>query len=185
MQCLGGSPGHCTSQHRPAPALHMLSLENFVKSMLPSLSELKVTPSFCFAFKIPNDVAASTNYYSWSLDQVRPSKIQNLFTLTWKSSSTNVYPGCNITFCSIWHHVKEQTSQVLEPRPKALISSQLNSTLVGNSNDPPRKYCILDVIKRLINQSRLVKTGRNWSKLVETGRNWLKLVKIVKTGWNL
>ena len=50
-------------------------------------------------------------------------------------------------------------------------------TLVGNSNDPPRKYCILDVIKRLINQSRLVKTGRNWSKLVETGRNWSKLVE--------
>ena len=52
-------------------------------------------------------------------------------------------------------------------------------TLVGNSNDPPQKYCILDVIKRLINQSRLVKTGRNWSKLVETGQNcqnWLKLV---------
>ena len=55
------------------------------------------------------------------------------------------------------------------------------NTLVGNSNDPPQKYCILDVIKRLINQSRLVKTGRNWSKLVETGQNWLKLVK---TGQN-
>ena len=62
MQCLGGSPGHCTSQHRPAPALHMLSFENFVKSMPPSLSELKVPPSFCFAFKIPDDVAASTVY---------------------------------------------------------------------------------------------------------------------------
>ena len=59
------------------------------------------------------------------------------------------------------------------------------STLVGNSNDPPQKYCILDVIKRLINQSRLVKTGRKWSELVETGWNWSKLVKIVKTGPNL
>ena len=38
----------------------MLSFENFVKSMAPSLSELKVLPSFCFAFKIPDDVAAST-----------------------------------------------------------------------------------------------------------------------------
>ena len=55
VQCLGGSPG----QHRPAPALHMLSFENFVKSMLPSLSELKVTPSFCFAFKIPDDRAVT------------------------------------------------------------------------------------------------------------------------------
>ena len=42
-------------------ALHMLSFENFVKSMPPSLSELKVTPSFCFAFKIPDNVAVSTN----------------------------------------------------------------------------------------------------------------------------
>ena len=56
-----------------------------------------------------------------------------------------------------------------------------NNTLVGNSNDPPWKYCILDVIKRLRNQSRLVKTGRNWSKLVETGQNWSKLSKLVET----
>ena len=68
VQCLGGSPGHCTSQHRPAPALHMLSFENFVKSMPPSLSELKVTPSFCFAFKIPDDVTASTLYVCISLN---------------------------------------------------------------------------------------------------------------------
>ena len=40
----------------------MLSFENFVKSMPPSLSELKVTPSFCFAFKIRDDVAASNIY---------------------------------------------------------------------------------------------------------------------------
>ena len=62
VQCLGGSPGHCTSQHRPAPALHMLSFEHFVKSMPPSLSELKVTPSFCFTFKIPDNVTASIIY---------------------------------------------------------------------------------------------------------------------------
>ena len=40
----------------------MLSFENFVKSMPPSLSEWKVTPSFCFAFKIPDDVTASNIY---------------------------------------------------------------------------------------------------------------------------
>jgi hypothetical protein len=45
----------------------MLSFENFVKSMPPSLSELKVTPSFCFAFKIPDDVAASTLYTYFSI----------------------------------------------------------------------------------------------------------------------
>ena len=38
----------------------MVSFDIFVKAMPPSLSELKVLPSFCFAFKIPDDVAAST-----------------------------------------------------------------------------------------------------------------------------
>ena len=37
----------------------MVSFEIFVKSMPPSLSELKVKPSFCFAFKIPDDVTAT------------------------------------------------------------------------------------------------------------------------------
>jgi hypothetical protein len=37
----------------------MVSFEIFVKSMPPSLSELKVIPSFCFAFKIPDDVTAT------------------------------------------------------------------------------------------------------------------------------
>ena len=42
----------------------MVSFEIFVKAMPPSLSELKVLPSFCFAFKIPDDVAASNIYRS-------------------------------------------------------------------------------------------------------------------------
>ena len=41
----------------------MVSFEIFVKAMPPSLSELKVLPSFCFAFKIPDDVTASNTYY--------------------------------------------------------------------------------------------------------------------------
>ena len=40
----------------------MVSFEIFVKSMPPSLSELKVTPSFCFPFKIPDDPTASNKY---------------------------------------------------------------------------------------------------------------------------
>ena len=40
----------------------MVSFENFVKSMPPNLSELKVTPSFCFPFKIPDDPTATTVY---------------------------------------------------------------------------------------------------------------------------
>ena len=38
----------------------MVSFEIFVKAMPPSLSELKVLIRFCFAFKIPDDVAASS-----------------------------------------------------------------------------------------------------------------------------
>ena len=37
----------------------MVSFEIFVKAMPPSLLELKVLPSFCFSFKIPDDVTAS------------------------------------------------------------------------------------------------------------------------------
>ena len=40
----------------------MVSFENFVKSMPPSLLELKVTPSFCFPFKIPDDPTATNKY---------------------------------------------------------------------------------------------------------------------------
>ena len=40
----------------------MVSFENFVKSMPPSLSELKVTPSFCFPFKIHDDPTATSKY---------------------------------------------------------------------------------------------------------------------------
>ena len=38
----------------------MVSFENFVKSMQLSLSKLKVTPSFCFPFKIPDDPTATS-----------------------------------------------------------------------------------------------------------------------------
>ena len=41
----------------------MVSFENFVKSMTPSLLESKVTPSFCFAFKIPDNPTATTMYW--------------------------------------------------------------------------------------------------------------------------
>ena len=40
----------------------MVSFEIFVKAMQPSLSELKVLPSFCFAFKIPDDRAVTILY---------------------------------------------------------------------------------------------------------------------------
>ena len=40
----------------------MVSFEIFVKAMPPSLLELKVLPSFCYAFKIPDNVTASILY---------------------------------------------------------------------------------------------------------------------------
>ncbi len=42
--------------------LHMVSFEDFVKFLSPSLSELKVTPNFCFALKFRDDPTASNTY---------------------------------------------------------------------------------------------------------------------------
>ena len=44
--------------------------------MPPSLSELKVIPSFCFAFKIPDDVTA-TNEYLYTYESNLYIKISN------------------------------------------------------------------------------------------------------------
>ena len=44
----------------------MVSFENFVKSMTPSSLELKDKPSFCLAFKIPDDVTATNTYTLYS-----------------------------------------------------------------------------------------------------------------------
>ena len=49
------------------PKMHMVSFENFVKSMPPSLSGLKVTPSFCFAFKILDNPTATNHYIIYTL----------------------------------------------------------------------------------------------------------------------
>ena len=101
MQCLGGSPGHCTSQHWPAPALHMLSCENFVKSMPPSLSESKATPSFCFPFKIPDDPTATTKY------------LCSMYT-----------PKHKMSRISVWHIIWEIGARVKKiKRPLSKLSS--------------------------------------------------------------
>ena len=44
--------------------LHIVIFDNFVKSMMSYLSKLKVTPIFCFAFKIPDHVTTTTNSYA-------------------------------------------------------------------------------------------------------------------------
>ena len=54
----------------------MVSFEIFVKAMPPSLSELKVLPSFCFAFKIPDDRAVTSMYMlSYMIQNSRPLPI--------------------------------------------------------------------------------------------------------------
>ena len=55
----------------------MVSFEIFVKAMPPSLSELKVLPSFCFAFKIP-DNRAVTNMYISGEEVKNPEKIMDV-----------------------------------------------------------------------------------------------------------
>ena len=81
MQCIGGSPGHHFSKKQTfvmflpikqriydyfyefaSEALHIVIFENCVKSMTSCLSKLKVTPSFGFAFKIPDNVTATSSY---------------------------------------------------------------------------------------------------------------------------
>ena len=56
----------------------MVSFEIFVKAMPPSLSELKVLPSFCFAFKIPDNVTATIVYISAQHVQVVALQQQTL-----------------------------------------------------------------------------------------------------------
>ena len=79
----------------------MVSFEIFVKALPPSLSELKVLPSFCFAFKIPDDVAASTMYIIYfftinhEIDTIHLSwlgtYIVNLLRITFFSHIESIY----------------------------------------------------------------------------------------------
>ena len=66
-------------------ALQIVIFENFVKSMTFCSLKLKVTPSFCFAFKIPEDVTASSIYCSfwWNVH----SSIYIPFLSKWQSKS--------------------------------------------------------------------------------------------------
>ena len=76
----------------------MVSFENFVKSMPPSWSELKVTPSFCLPFKIPDDPTATTWYmhYVWILTSKFcdfGAKIQK----NWKNVREFTFFGCELS----------------------------------------------------------------------------------------
>ena len=58
-------------------ALHIVIFENFIKPMMSCLSKLKVTHSFCFAFKIPDDVTASNNYVHGILETPIKAELLN------------------------------------------------------------------------------------------------------------
>ena len=68
----------------------MVSFEIFVKAMPPSLSELKVLPSFCFAFKIPDDVAASSRYISLQSKSETNTSGQNTLRVDLNEKSLSV-----------------------------------------------------------------------------------------------
>ena len=57
----------------------MVSFEIFVKAMPPSLLELKVLPSFCFAFKIPDDVTASNLYLTFR-SEIHMTLLNSIFS---------------------------------------------------------------------------------------------------------
>ena len=59
----------------------MVSFENFVKSMRPSLSELKVKPNFCFPFKISDDLTATNTYITYGVSCYLKSPYELLSTL--------------------------------------------------------------------------------------------------------
>ena len=59
----------------------MVSFEKFVKSKPPILSKLKVTPSFCFPFKIPDDPTASSVQHT-----------SELLEGTWTNDSFVIFP---------------------------------------------------------------------------------------------
>ena len=74
----------------------MVSFENFVKSMPPSLLELKVTPSFCFSFKIPDDPTATTTYLviSTFFSEIHFSMVKTLTRLY-----LQILPYCKSSIC--------------------------------------------------------------------------------------
>ena len=73
----------------------MVSFENFEKSMLPSLSELKVTPSFCFPIKIRDDRTASNRHVQIGLTMFKLREIRLGVNISEKPISCSPYPSTN------------------------------------------------------------------------------------------
>ena len=96
--------------------------------MPPSLSELKVLPSFCFAFKILDDVTASNTYYIWSTfhqlwHDIRVTWVLDL-SVRWeiwqiggrqeksRGCKTELHFKLNIIFEAIFYHEPKRTETI-------------------------------------------------------------------------
>ena len=66
----------------------MVSFENFVKSMTPTLSESKVTPSFCFPLIIPDDPTATNVCIPCDSGTILPCLSRTTFD--WYSEQTGI-----------------------------------------------------------------------------------------------
>ena len=58
--------------------------------MMSCLSKLKVTPSFCFAFKIPEDVTASNDYLLFTEKEAAVCSVGCLSFVWWKKNQNRV-----------------------------------------------------------------------------------------------
>ena len=81
----------------------MVSFEIFVKAIPPSLSELKVLPSFCFPIKIPDDRSV-TNIYIFSIFRYETIETNALASLTHVIFAIGGV-NCDLDFSSQTHSI--------------------------------------------------------------------------------
>ena len=80
----------------------MVSFENFVKSLPPSLSELKVKPIFCFPIKIRDDPTAS-NKYSNSYEMWKPLSIKITSRLRFVNLFVEGSRVCDVRYLHVFY----------------------------------------------------------------------------------
>ena len=111
----------------------MVSFENFVKSMPPSLSELKVTPSFCFPIKIRDDRTASTDN-SYSPPPPYSGNNENI-TINNFSSTTSYNEG-------VWGSSWGTRTSERYPRTSERYSETRPLLNNGTNEDLPQNNCL-------------------------------------------
>ena len=124
----------------------MVSFEIFVKAMPPSLSELKVLPSFCFAFKIPDDVTASNNYSCIHHHSKKYIYCVRVYVLPYKICNVNLLRAKNLQ-----KHVKMcktciSSTHLSKKRAKMCkIVQKRAKTCISNIFGPNSKTCTCEV----------------------------------------